>query len=98
MRMPLRTDCRKTAIQGSARGLAMMASLERLVADLDVLRLADEERADHEGHDGDDDRIPEAGVDVALLGDDRRCQQGKHAPEPAVPDVVRQGHRGVPDL
>src|SRR5437868_8383715 len=37
------------------------------VMDLHVLRFMDEERADHEGHDRDDDRIPETRVDVARL-------------------------------
>src|SRR5262245_9797355 len=36
--------------------------------DVHVLRLADEQRADHERHRGDDDRVPQAVVHVASRG------------------------------
>src|SRR5882762_5477873 len=73
-------------------------NLECLLVDLHVLGLVDEERADHHRHQGHHDRVPESRVDVPCLGDDGRRQQGEHASEPAVADVIRQGHRGVADL
>ena len=53
--------------------------------------------ADDEAHHRDDDRVPEARVDVSLRRDDRRREQRQHAAEPAVADVVRQRHRRVTD-
>jgi hypothetical protein len=55
-----------------------------------VLRLPDEEGAHHQAHSGDDDRVPEARIDVSAGGDDGRGDERQHAPEPPVPDVVRK--------
>src|SRR5262245_56406476 len=68
-----------------------------LFVDPDVPRLPDEEPADHEGHQGHDDRIPKPAVDVSGSGNDGGGKERQHAPEPAVADVVRQGHGRVAD-
>ena len=54
--------------------------------------------ADHQRHDRHDDRIPQAGIDIAGRRHDRGGQQRQHAAEPAVADVIGQRHRGVADL
>jgi hypothetical protein len=48
-----------------------------------------EQQADHEGDQGDDDRVPQA-VDVALEGHQREGGGRQQAAEPAVTDVVGQ--------
>ena len=66
--------------------------------DVAVLGLPEEEGADDEGHEGDDDGVPEAVVDVAGGGDHGGGGQRQHAAEPAVADVIGERHRRVADL
>jgi hypothetical protein len=62
-----------------------------LLSNRSVLGFRKQQRADHERHDGDDDRIAQSVIDVA-----RQCHKGKgngwqEAAEPAVADVIGQG-------
>src|SRR5215211_2583258 len=63
--------------------------------DIPVLGLRYEEETDHEGHEGDHDRVPEAVVDVAGGCHHRESCRRQEAAEPAVGDVVGQGQRTV---
>src|SRR6188768_471929 len=65
------------------------------VVDSAVFGLFHEQHADHEGEAGDDDRVPEATVDITLRSNDRERDGRQEATEPAVADVVREAHRGV---
>ena len=60
--------------------------------DVNVLGFLDEQGTDHEGHEGDDDRVPQAAVDVALCRHDRERNGRQEAAEPAVANVIRQAH------
>src|SRR6185312_15363936 len=60
--------------------------------DIHSLRVAQENQADNKGHHRDNDRIPKAGIDVALRRNDCSGEQGTHAAEPSVADVIRQRH------
>src|SRR5437868_8861669 len=62
------------------------------LGDVDVLGFREEQEADDEAHDGDADRIPQTGIDVAGRGND--CEHGRRqeAAEPAVANVVGQRH------
>ena len=55
--------------------------------DIDVLRLADEEAADDEGHRRDDDRVPQTVLDVAGSRDDREGGRRQEPAEPAIANV-----------
>lgn len=60
-------------------------------AHLVILRFPDEQGADHQGHDGDADWVPQTVVDIpGSRHHGRRQQRRQHAPEPAVADVKRQ--------
>ena len=59
-------------------------------ADVDVLGFRQEEEADDQAHGREDDRIPEAGVDIAGRGHDRERGGGQEAAEPAVADMIGQ--------
>src|SRR5512142_2843792 len=56
--------------------------------DVDVLCFGKEQEADNKTHQGDSDRIPEAGIDVSSPC--HYCEHGRRqkAAEPAVADVV----------
>ncbi|MDB5824392.1 MAG: hypothetical protein JWR21_3096 [Herminiimonas sp.] len=58
--------------------------------DIIAARFLDEQHADHEGDQGDDDRVPEAVVNVTLVGDQCKGRGRQQAAEPAIADVVRQ--------
>ena len=55
------------------------------------------QRADHERHHGDHDRVPEPIIDIAGLGDHGEGRRRHQAAEPAVADVVGQRHAGIAD-
>src|SRR5689334_14804902 len=59
---PLRLDRARRPRGAAGAGGRLVAEL---VVDPDVPRLVQEDRADDERHERDDDRVPEAGVDVA---------------------------------
>jgi hypothetical protein len=60
--------------------------------------LAEEERADDEGDQGDNNGVAQAGVDIAGRGADREPDHRQQAAEHAVADMVGQRHGGVADL
>src|SRR5262249_4680225 len=68
------------------------------LVNLDVLRFPQEKGADDERHHRDHDRVPQAVIDITRLRDHGGREKRQHPSEPAVPDVVRQRHRGVPDF
>ena len=60
-----------------------------------VLGFRQEEDAKDCGHQRHDDRIPETVVDVAGRSHHGKGSGRQEAAEPAIADVIRQGHRGV---
>src|SRR5262245_51354292 len=64
---------------------------------VDVLRFRQEQETDDQAHARHDDRVPEAGIDIAGRGHDREYGGGQEAAEPAVADVVGQGEAAVAD-
>src|SRR3982074_2165986 len=54
-----------------------------------VFSFLDEQHADHKRHQSDDDRIPQAVVDIALVSTQRKRGGRQQAAEPAVTDMVR---------
>src|SRR5690242_14325929 len=68
-----------------------------LVPDADVARLLDEQAADDDRHERHDDRVDQAGEDVAGRREQRRGDEREEPAEPAVPDVVWDRQARVPD-
>src|SRR3954469_9378213 len=78
-----------------AAGLSF--GLARLLVDVGAAGFLDEQQSDHQRHCRDDDRVPQAGVDVAGCRNDREGEGGEQTAEPAIADVIGQRHGGIAD-
>ncbi len=65
--------------------------------DVAIFGFRQEEQADDKGARSNDDGVPQAVIDVAVLRHQSEGDGGQQAAEPAVADVIGQAHRGVAD-
>lgn len=83
-----RSDRKKTASKTLAASIDIYRKLMRM--HIIVLGFAYEQDADDRTRQRDDDRIPQAVVDIALEGHQRECRGRQQATKPAVADVIGQ--------
>ncbi len=65
-------------------------SIDLDVRDVAILGLGQEDQPDDQAHRGDNNRVPEARIDVAGCGDDGEDGRRQEAAEPAVADMIGQ--------
>src|SRR6266849_8012393 len=62
-----------------------------------VVLILEKERANNDGYERNHDWKRQAGVDVSGARDQAGRDDGEEPAEPTVAEMVRKGHRGVPD-